>query len=246
MTSSFFRSLLSSLLLSVAPLLAQTPATPVPATPEPKEPKEAYVRFWNMLPKEAGALTMLRQISGAEPEAIASAAPANTYAGYLAVKPGRYGLRIVRAAEPENALKTFDLVLRGDVFVTFIARVVDRQLTVEMVDDTYDKKEAINGRLTVRHELPGATISVAAAGQPGARGLAYGQVEKLEGFPAKPVLLKMNAVLADGQKRDWAMEVDFRSCRHVTLLLALDPYGRFRPRISPEGQREFSEPSADR
>jgi hypothetical protein len=67
----------------------------------------------------------------------------------------------------------------------------------------------------------------------------------MEGFPAQSVMLKMNAILPDGQKRDWSTEVDFRACRHATLLLALDPYGRFRPRISPDGQREFVEPPAD-
>jgi hypothetical protein len=237
------------LLLGVAPLAAQVPATPVPgATPKPEEkkPKEGYVRFWNLLPKEAGELRLLRETGAEDPEAFASAAPGNTYASYLPVKPGRYALQVTRSAEPKNVLKRFDLTLKADVFVTFVARIVDRQLNIEMVDDTYDRTNTPDGRLTIRHELPGATINVAAGSLVGARGMVYGQVEQLTGFgTGKPTMLKMNAVMPDGQKRDWTMEVNFRACRHVTLLLALDPYGRFRPRVSPEGQLEISEPAVE-
>lgn len=251
MTSCIFRLLLSSLLLGAGPLLAQTPdgtvnppAAPVAAsTPDPKEkkPKYGYVRFWNMLPKEAGDFQILRPSATGEPETFITAPPANTYASYITVPPGHYSLQVVRASDPKSILKTFNVTLKGNVFLTFIARAVDRQLTIEMLDDTYDHNSELDGRLTIRHEIPGATISVV-SGQRGVRGLVYGQVEKVEGFPTKPAEIKMNAVLANGQKKEWVMELDFGTCRHATVLLALDPYGRFRPRISPDGQRTPTEP----
>ena len=250
MTLCFFRLLLSSLLLSAGPLLAQAPSTPAPATPAPgptPDPKEkksklAYIRFWNMLPKEAGNFNIMKpSATGGEMDSLIVAPPANTYASYITIPAGHYPLQVIRASDPKNILKTFDLTLKANVFVTFIARAVDRQLTIEMVDDTYDRVSDLDGRLTIRQEVPGATISVV-AGQRAVRGLAYGQVEKLEGFVTKTAEIKMNAVMANGQKKEWVTEIDFASCRHATVLLALDPYGRFRPRVSPDGQRAYNDP----
>jgi hypothetical protein len=240
MTFSFCKSLLLSLLVA-APLLAQAPKPATP-TPAPK-PKEGYVRFWNMLPEEAGDLNILHDTGAGEPQVFAGASPANYSAGYFPVKPGRYALKVVRVLDPKTPLKTFDLVLRADVYVTFLAQVKDHALSIEMLDDTYDREKTFAGRLTIRHLLPGAKISVTPTDRRTLGPLTDGAVEVLDDLPLKSVLLKMKATLPNGKTRDWTSEVDFRGCRHASLLLALDPYGRFRPRLSADGQSEFSEPA---
>jgi hypothetical protein len=201
------------------------------------------VRFWNMLPQETGELA-LQYGPDSAPTVLAGGDPGNFSAGYIPVKPGRYDLKVVRTADPKTPLKSFDLVLRADVYVTFLAQVKDRQLSIEMLDDTYNRKEAANGRLVVRHFLPGAKISVTAAGVKSVGPLTEGGTEVLDALPLRPVVFQMKAALSDGRTRDWSMELDFRNCRHASLLLSLDPYGRFRPRLSPDGQLDFSDPEA--
>lgn len=251
MMSSFFRCLILCLILNAASLLAQAPASattdaaasPSGATPASKKAKEGYLRFWNMLPKQTGEISLIHDTGAANPTALLSAAPNNYYASYIATKPGHYLLKVVRAAEPKTPLKTFDLILRPDVYVTFYAHVVDGALTIEMLDDTYDRKKADTGSLTIRHLFPGVKVTVKTNSNSASPLMEYGQVEKLEGLPLKPVFLQMEASMPNGQTKRWATEVDFAGCRHASLLLIQDPYGRFRPRVSPDGQPEFTEPA---
>ena len=237
---------LSSFLLALAlgSAFAQPPApTPAPSpTPVPKI-KDGFIRFWNMLPKEAGEL-LLQYDAGGQANTVAAAEPGNFSAGYIPVKPARYNLKVVRTDDPKTVLKTFDVVMRANVYVSFLAQAKDGALSIEMLDDTYDRKSATTGKLTVRHFLPGAKVTIAPAGAKPAGPLTDGAVEVFDALPAQPVLVKMKALLPDGSNRDWAMEVNLRDCRHASIILALDPYGRFRPRLSPDGQPDFSDPEA--
>lgn len=239
MISRFCKLVLLSLL--AIPVLAQTVppgATPVPTpTPAPK-PKEGYIRLWNMIPAGGDELSVVHDTGGAG-EALASSTPCNYSAGYVPVKPGRYALKLVRTAAPDVAIKTFDVVMRADVYVTFLAQKKGDEISVEMLDDTYDRTKALAGRLTIRHFLPGTKVTVTPAGQRATGQLTDGTVEVLEELPLRPILFRMRATLPGGGIRDWTTEVDFRVCRRASLLLGLDPYGRFRPRVSPDGQFEL-------
>jgi hypothetical protein len=244
MTSSSFRWLFLSLILSAAPLRAQEPAAPSPAAAAgaAKKPKEGYVRFWNMLSKQTGEFSLVQE-TGADAASLLSAAPNNYYASYVPFKPGRYALKVIRSADPKTSIKTFDLILRSDVYVTFYAHMADGVLAVEMLDDTYDRAKTDAGSLTIRQLYPGVKVTVRTSVNSASRPLEFGQVDKLDGLPLKPVFLQMEAALPGGRVRKWATEVNFSGCRHASLLLVQDPYGRFRPRISPDGQAEFTEPA---
>jgi len=241
MTFSFFKWLTLSLILSAGPVLAQAPASATPDPADAKKPKEGFVRFWNMLPKAAGELSLVYDSAG-ETTTLLSAAPNNYYAGYTPIKPGRYALRMVRSADPKTSLKTFDLILRANVYVTFYAHVVDGAMAVEMLDDTYDRTKADTGSLTIRHLYPGVKVTVHSDTDPTVQALEFGEVKKLDGLPLKTIFFQMEASLPDGQVKKWATEVNFSGCRHASLLLIQDPYGRFRPRASPDGQTEFTAP----
>jgi len=241
MTFRFFRSALSALCLSALPLAAQTATPPPAATPAPedeKKPKLGYFRFWNMMPTEAGEFQLLHDAGGPEPVILIGAESMNFFADYVGVKPGRYALKVVRVADPKTVLKTFDVVMKKDVFVTFYARAIEGKLSLEMLDDTYDLEKALTGKIVLRQFVKDAAITVksTALSQPAA--LAFGEERVLENLPLKPVVFQMQATMPDGKVRSWASEVDFRNTRHASLFLVLDVYGRFRPRPSADGQAE--------
>ena len=246
MTFNFCKSLLPSLLWIACwagPVQAQTPAGATPAPRESKA-KHGYLRFWNMLPKESGELSLLKDNGTPEGESLLSAAPANFYASYIHLPVGRYSLKLVRRDVPTAIIQTLDLTLRGDDCMTVLATAPDRRLKVEMVDDYYDPASALTGRLTIRHYFPGARINVSAGSQSRSHDLSSGETEILEGLPLQSVTVKTNATLASGKTESWSTEVNFQTLRHATLLVVPDPYGRFRPRVTVDGMATPAPPAA--
>lgn len=248
MTFSFSKLLPCSLLICLmmaGSLVAQTPvATP---TPEPKERKvkQGYMRFWNMLPKEAGDLVLIKNTGKAEGEPVMSAEPRNYYSDYIPVPVGRYALKAVRSEQPEVSLGDFDVLLRSDVYVTFLASIVEGKLKVEMLDDTYDPTASPTGQLTIRQQFLNARVIISVAGSSiRSRELTFGETETIEGLPLKTIELKMTAVLANGQKQAWNTDVDFRTVRRAALLIIPDAYGRFRPRLAMSGNPKAPSPGA--
>lgn len=236
MTSKSFRlALLSALLLCVGMVHAQ-PATPAPTPAPPKKPKEGYFRFWNMLPRDAGDLVLIHDNGTPDGDPLLFASPMNYHADYLPVPLARYALKIVRRTDLKLAVQTFDVLVRADVHVTFLAQLSGGKLNVEMLDDTYDPEKAIAGRLTIRHFFPAATVQVTSSSQLASRALTPGESQAIEGFPLQPVMLEMRATLANGKTQTWSSEVDFSRARHASLLIVPDPYGRFRPRVSIDGR----------
>jgi hypothetical protein len=229
--------LLAGLLLAAASLRAQTTETPVPAASVAKESrhKHGYLRFWNMLPKEAGELVLLKDNGTPEGEPILSAAPANYYASYITVPVGRHTLKLVRREAPTGVIQTVDVTLRGNDSFTILASAFERRLKLETLDDTYDPTVAIAGRLIIRHYFPDARVTVGIGSQTRSRELAAGETETIEGLPLQSFELKMSATLPGGKTENWSSEVNFQTTRHATLLVVPDPYGRFRPRLALDG-----------
>jgi len=222
-------------------LTAQAAPPPPEATPAPKDekiPKLGYFRFWNMMPVEAGEFQLLHDTGAADPVVLIGAESMNFFADYVATKPGRYALKVVRLAEPKTVLKTFDVVLKANVFVTFFARPVEGKLSIEMLDDTYDPEKELTGKIALRHFIKDAAITVKSNASPQPIALAFGEERVVENLPLKPIVFQMQATMPDGKTRSWASEVNFSKTRHATLFLVLDVYGRFRPRASADGQAE--------
>ncbi len=248
MTFRFFKSAASALLLGCVTLGAQTVPPPqvlpppgaTPA-PEDKKPKVGFLRFWNMLPKETGELLLMQDGGPSQDTPLLTAATLNYYATYLDTKPGRYALKVIRSEDPtKTVLKNFDLILKKDVYVTFLARLVDGKPVIEMLDDTYDPEKEIAGKLVIRNVAPETTITVTSPALPIARPVAFGEESTVDKLPLKPTLFRMQAKMPDGKSRSWACEIDFKTCRHASLWLVLDSHGRFRPRMSPDGQTEIA------
>lgn len=217
-------------------LLAQPPAgSPTPApVPEEKKPKFGYVRAWNFLPAEAGSVTLL-QDNGGEGEPITTLTPSNWSADYIPLKPARYGFKVIRTAD-KTPLKTLDVILRADVYVTISVSIKEGAIAVELLDDTYDQVQTVTGKLTVRHLIPGAKLSVTIPGIATTGQLENGATHVLENLPLRPVMVQMHAALPDGRVRDWNSQINFSDCRHASVFLSLDSYKRFRPRIVADGQ----------
>jgi hypothetical protein len=235
MISASFRSVLSALVLFGATALAAPPAaTPAP-TPE-KKPKEGYLRFWNLLPRGKDELKLVKSDGTPEGVALLTAAPLNYYAGYEPLPAGRYSLKVVRASDPMTPLQTFDVSLQRDAFVTFVARLVAEKIQLQMVDDTYDPLAAQNGRLVIHQMFPKANVIVTSSAELRSEVLGYGSAQTLDGFPLKSVTFNLQATLADGKRKSWSTEVDFRNARHASLIIMPDMYDRFRVRLSTDGQ----------
>lgn len=236
-------ALLSVLLLCAAFAHAQTTA-PASTPAAAKKPKEGYFRFWNMLPRDGGDLVLLHDNGTPEGDPLLHASPLNYHADYLPVPLARYALKVVRRTDQKLALETFDVLVRADVYVTFLAQLVDGKVTVEMLDDTYAPEKAVAGRLTVRHFFPAATVQVTSSLQLASRALTHGESQTIEGFPLQPVMIEMRATMANGKTQTWSSEVDFSRARHASLLVVPDPYGRFRPRVSIDGRAAGGTPQS--
>lgn len=231
-----YRSALSLLLLVVCwPgwLGAQAPATPKP-TPEDKKPK-GFVRVWNMLPKGSGNLLLLLKNDPPNMAAICTAEPANFYANYQPMPQAQYPFIVVREADRKAPIEHFDVILRQNVYVTFLATLENGKPKVQMIDDTFDPTTVSAGRLTLRNYFPDARVSVIADGKIQSPVVNSGESQVLDGLPVGPVVLQMKATLPGGKTQQWSSQVDFRTSKHASLLVVPDPYGRFRPRISYDG-----------
>jgi hypothetical protein len=238
MTFKFYRSVLSALVLLAGPVLAAPPDPGVDTDSGKKKPKEGYVRFWNLLPKGKDELKLVKPSGAEEGDTLIVAEPLNYYAGYQPLTVGRYSLKVVRTAEPKTALQTFDVLLREDVFVTFIAKLKDNKITVEMIDDTYDHDTATTGQVIVRQQFPEANVIVTSKTGARSQAISYGNEETMNGFPLQLVNITLNATLADGKHKSASMEVDFRASRHASLIVIADGYGRFRVRLASNGQKD--------
>ncbi len=235
MTSKFSRSLIPKLL---APWLA---CSLLLATAAAAETEQAQLRFWNLLGDEDGELQILRETGAGQPECILEASPSYHAPGYVPAAPGRCALRLVRRDQPEKTLKRMELTLAPRHFLSLLAERKESDISITLVDDTSRSRKAASGALTVRHLMPGASIRILAQGEVVAGPLEHGSASEMGPFPLLPLLLTIEA-RTGGRVLTWDMEADFTHCPHATLLLSLDPYKRFRPRIVPDGQLDFNAP----
>jgi hypothetical protein len=242
MTFRFFKLATSLLLLCSPALLAQTAAPPSPNTPveqkapkeDEKKPKEGYIRFWNILPNDGGELQLLQDNGAGEPTVVLAGDPQNFFAIYKEFKPGRYVLKVVRSSEPKNILKSFDILLRADVYVSILAKMVDGKVVAEMIDDTYDPQKVLTGRVTFRQLTPKASVLVKVRGGSDFGPLAENEERQVDNLPLKPIFFQMQAVV-DGKLQMWPAEIDFRRGRRATVWIVTDGIGRFRPRVCLDG-----------
>jgi hypothetical protein len=217
---------------------AQAPASPKP-TPEDKRPK-GFVRLWNMLPKGTGNLLLLLKNDPPGMAPIATAEPGNFYAGYQQMPQAQYSYIVVREGDRKVPIEHFEVILRENVYVTFLATLEQGKPKVQLIDDTYDPTTVSAGRLTVRNYFPDARISVAGGdgktqSRVQSKALGTGESEVLDGFNVGSVAVQMKAALPDGKTQQWSSDIDFRISKHASLLVVPDPYGRFRPRVSYDG-----------
>ncbi len=240
MTFKSFRLVLSALFLffTGGVVLAAPPEPPPEADAGKKKPKEGFIRFWNLLPKGKSELKLVQTKGAEDGDTLVTAEPLNYYANYQAFPAGRYSLKAVRGTDPKTPLQTFDVLLRDDVFVTFLAKPNGDKIDVEMIDDTYDPTVTTTGRVVIRQQFPEANVIVTSNTKARSQPLGYGSEETLNGFPLQMVNFTLHATLADGKRKTSSMEVDFRATRRASLIVMPDGYGRFRVRLASDGQKE--------
>lgn len=220
---------------AVPTLSAQATATPSPtSSPPASKPKFGHVRCWNAFPLGSPTFEL---VLGAAPNdrTLQSSPPQNFYATYIAVPPGQYAVRIIRAGDRQNSIKSFNLPLRDkNYFTLFITQAADGQPAIELLDETADPAKTTPNRVTVRQFCAGATAIITAGGKR-TQPLPFGGVETLEGLPNGLVPLIMRATLPSGTSKVWNTEADFRASHRATVFITMDPYKRMRTRVTVDG-----------
>lgn len=237
--------------LPLTPLAAQSPSpSPVPgASPKAStpKPKEGHIRFWNLIPPPtAPTLDLVLTTTGSEGRPLTSATPMNLYANYTGLPPGRYTLRVFRAGDRQNALKSFDLPLRDKSYFSLLATAQpDGQPGIELLDDTPDPTKTPNNRLTVRQFSPDTAVVITAAGRYRTDSLAFQKIQTLEDLPDGVVPLNMRATKTGAASvKTWDTQADFRASHHYTLFVVNDLYGRIRARVAVDGPSPEDEAEA--
>lgn len=199
-------------------------------TPEPKQPA-GYVRVWNMVLTSNDPIVVFTSIDPSKP--LLSASPVNVATGYTALRPGRYTLRIFQGDEKGVPAKTIDANVTDKSYQSILVTLApEGHLATEVIDETPDPEKPSN-QLTVRQFCPGAQVVISAGSQHTAP-LDAGQTQVLDQMPDARVPIFMRAVTAQGPRSQNA-EFDFRLCKHGSLFVFPDAYGRIRLRTSVDG-----------
>ncbi len=218
-----------ALLFAVTTVQAQQPS-PASST----QPVTGYVRFWNML---AGKAAPTLQLLSAEDKLLTTAPPNNSGSNYVGIPPGSYTFIVRKPGDAVNPLKKLPVILRGNTYITFLAQEKNGQPTVDLIDDTLDPKKADGpSRLVVRQFIPSARVIVSTREGVASQEVGFGETATLENLPNRVLFLTMKAVGLGPELKMWNTEADFTAARHATLLIINDSYGRFRPRLSYDGQ----------
>ena len=223
------------LFLAALTVRAQQPSP----SPSPR-PAQAYVRFWNMLPnKDAPSL----QLFSGENKLLTTAVGSNYAASYNPIAPGTYTFEIRKAGDTANPLKKQPVILRGDTYITYLVSQKNGQTAVELIDDTLDPKNTDGpSRLVVRQFIPGAQVTVTTRDGNTSQAVGYGESTALEVMPNRVSVMTLKATGLGPEPSTWNIETDFTTARHATVLVVADPYGRFRPRLTYDGQASSTPP----
>jgi hypothetical protein len=229
MPSKFFTLASSLLLVAAVHAAAQQPPAPTP------RPKLGYVRFWNMLPPSAGTFSLRR--AGAGAEATLATASAYAYPGYMELPAGRYRFTVHRASQGDTPLRTLDVELADNMFVTVLVSPRGGGAAIDVFDDTVPP-EAASGTVVIRNYFEGTTVEVAGKQPQLKQTLGYGESHVATDLGGAAAQIVLRTKLPNGKPAESELELDFKAAKRATLLIIPDSYGRFRPRVTADGQRE--------
>ena len=151
------------------------------------------------------------------------------YSNYVELPLGKVHLSVVKSGGT-TPLKAFDLDVKPDSYFT----VLVAPQRIDVFDDTDNPKEQA-GTLMVRNFFPGAPVTVLSGQQTVVQALAYGQTYPLTGLPLAKTTFTLRTILPDNKPAEASVDADFKSSKRATLLIIPDSYGRFRPRLTPDG-----------
>ena len=241
-------SLSAAVLISAVTLLAISNEHLVAQQPTASaaKPKVGYVRFWNMTIPTANVV--LELVAGSTPDAHAlnTASPANYYAGYAPLIAASYALRVYRAGDRQQAIKSFELTVKDHSYFTlFATQESGGPITVELIDDTPAPTKVLKNRLTIRQFCQDMTVVVVASGNYKSDPTPYGKTTFLEGMPNGNVPLSVRATKTrDNAVKTWDTTADFRVAHRATLFIVNDLYGRMRARVAMDGPSPEEEAAA--
>ena len=194
-----------------------------------------------------GSLALELVLAGQESQerAFQTALPSNFYAGYVHLPPGTYPLTVYRAGNRTAPIKSFNVVLHNNSYLTILAtEAPGGAISAELLDDTPDPAAPPTNRLTVRQFCANVRAQVSVPGPQRTDLLEMGHTQTLVGLPSGAVPISIRVTSAGGVVRTMTAEADFRTSRHASVLVFTDPYGRVRPRVSIDGPSPADEDAA--
>ena len=229
----------------LSPVASYAQAVPPPgASPSPAaNVKAGHVRLWNMIFLNP---TGLELVAGTGPAAktLQTAPVANYSALYDSLPPGRYMFSVFRAGDRQTPLKSFDVMLADkSYFSILVVHLPGGQLSVELLDDTPDPMKPHVNRLTVRQLGLNTHAMVVTALTQHTDPLEPGSTQTLEGLPDGAVPVSVRNTTGPNQK-NWNVEADFRTARHLTVFVVADAYNRLRLRTASNGPSPAEEAEA--
>ncbi len=192
-----------------------------------------------MLPGKANDI--LELLAG-ENKPLTTAVPGNFYAGYTPVVTGAFTFTVSRPSDSAHPLKRLPISLPPDAYVTILATAKDGQPAVEAINDTLDPKTAGIGRLIVRQYVVGARVTAAVGTTSTLSALGYGDTAILDNLPSAQTTVDVQVTLPNLPTKPFSIPVDFSATPHATLLIAPDPNGRVRPRLTEDGHAVIEPP----
>jgi hypothetical protein len=211
--------------------------------PSPPPESAAFVRLWNFNAPENQSLILMEDRSAASP---LLETPANSVsAGYVPVESGTHRLRLQSTPEDVDPLLRCILRVKERNFVTLLVVWQDGTPEIRLLDETRPAAPLTSGSLSVRHFIPGAAIWVQGPGLPPPKAISYRGDQTFTDLIRGLIPLRLRAGISGQPRSEWTILADLSHCASQTLLLVLDPYGRFRPRLVPSGQCELQPDAPD-
>ncbi len=229
------QTMLFAAVLMPGGLRAQAPGSPPAGVP-------AHVRFWKTeLRAFPGMRLTLKPTSGRRPSVheLGSGGPGYIFNNYSDEPAGRGTLEVFSATTP-HPLVSLPAEFAPGAFLTVLLREPEKAGNpprLEIIDDSHDAANATLSQITVRNFITNLKEMHLTVGENlNVQFVSGDSFLQMRGLKSVLYPIRTTGTDLSGKPFEWNMDADFQQCRHQTLLVYPDPYGRVRPRLIVDGE----------
>jgi hypothetical protein len=249
---SYGRLYLIAYLWGGAAAWAQQPAVPSTSGQAPveggimQEESMAFVRIWHMVPGSQG-VKIAALVPGEEaPRILVQKPPASFYCGYRDLKPGSNKIQVLSLRQPPEILAQTEALFGKKGFYTILVSSKGKGYSIQVIDDTVRMPEEKEGvaieslpppQLKLYQFIEGAEVVVQAIEAGRQAPLEFGKMVEFKGLAPGVLTLKLDCKEAKGVI-ETQTDVSLSAGSSYSLIVIRDIYGRFSPRVLPNGRLE--------